>query len=150
MPKQIILKKDQIDEIIDSDTDNIIGSNDSPNSGSNLESFSGHQTTDQNAQMAHQNFRNDFVGRFGWGFYESEEKDDSKVIEETEEEGDKMIEEEVVAEDIVEKSDDKSMMSKQEKQELLDKKIQKVADMLAKLNKDEFNKLINLVEKLKK
>jgi len=144
MPKHITLKKHQIDEIID-DTDSIIGTDDSPTGGSNLETYSGHKTTDQNAQSSHQNYRNDFVGRFGWGFYEGEEKSDDKVIQEKEEEPDKIIDEAVV-EDIVDKSTDKSVMDKTEKQELLDKKLQSVADKLSKLKKDELNKLINLVE----
>ena len=76
--KKVITKK-YISEIID-DTNNLIGKSDVPSNGSNKESEASH-TTDYNAKVHGQNFKNDFLGRFGFYFYESE--GDNKNVEDT-------------------------------------------------------------------
>lgn len=65
------MKKSKIEEIIDNNG-NLIGSDDTPKNGSDLETRA-NNTTDYNAQVHGQNFKNDFLGRFGFYFYESEE-----------------------------------------------------------------------------
>lgn len=70
------MKKSKIEEIIDGDG-NLIGSDDSPRTGSDRETEA-NKTTDYNVTVSGQNFKNDFLGRFGFYFYESEE-DASKL-----------------------------------------------------------------------
>lgn len=71
------IKKKNLDivlkEFIDSEM-NIIGYNAEPTNGPDLASKAGTQTTDYNARIAHQNFKSDFLGRFGFWFYETEVK----------------------------------------------------------------------------
>lgn len=66
------MRKKDINEIIDGD-DNLIGNSGTPPTGSNKETEA-NGTTDQNAVMHGQNFKNDFLGRFGFWYYESEEE----------------------------------------------------------------------------
>jgi len=70
-------KKSEIEEVIDSNN-NLVGGSDEPTTGANKETEAG-GTTDKNARIAHQNYKNDFLGRFGFYFYESEE--DNKNVE---------------------------------------------------------------------
>ena len=62
------ITKEKIQEIIDGDG-NIIGVDDLPKTGGNKESEANH-TTDYNVAVHGQNFKNDFLGRFGFYFYE--------------------------------------------------------------------------------
>lgn len=64
------LTKGKIEEIIDGDG-NIMGSDDKPEVSPNIETQAS-KTTDYNAKVHGQNFKNDFLGRFGFYFYESE------------------------------------------------------------------------------
>lgn len=75
----MIITKKKIEEIIDSNGD-IIGVNDAPENGANLETNASN-TTDYNAQVHGQNFRNDFLGRFGFYFYEGEEENPNKIVD---------------------------------------------------------------------
>lgn len=70
------MKKKEILEVIDSDN-NLIGSKDTPETGGDIESMA-NRTTDYNASVHGQDFKSDFLGRFGFYFYESEE-DASKL-----------------------------------------------------------------------
>ena len=72
------MKKWEINEIIDGD-DNIMGDKTEPESSPNKETQA-NKTTDYNAKVHGQNFKNDFLGRFGFYFYESEE--DINVVKE--------------------------------------------------------------------
>lgn len=65
------IKKSKIEEIINGDGE-MIGSEDKPEVSSDLETQAD-KTTDYNAKVHGQNFKNDFLGRFGFYFYESEE-----------------------------------------------------------------------------
>lgn len=68
-------KKKEIQEIIDANGE-LIGSEDIPQSGSDLESAA-NNTTDYNAKVGHQPYRYDMLGRFGFTllpFFEGEEK----------------------------------------------------------------------------
>ena len=73
-----LLKKSDIQEIIDGN-DNIIGKFDQPDVSPDNETQA-NRTTDYNANVSHQNFKNDFLGRFGFYFYESE-GDNEKVLD---------------------------------------------------------------------
>ena len=75
-------KKQDIQEIIDDD-DNLIGTNDAPEVGNDKDTEASH-TTDYNAKVHSQNFKNDFLGRFGFYFYESEGQDKPEIVEELE------------------------------------------------------------------
>lgn len=70
-----VLQKKNINEIIDSN-DNLIGHDEEPENGNDLETRA-NRTTDFNARAHAQNFKNDFLGRFGFYFYESEDKGDN-------------------------------------------------------------------------
>lgn len=68
------LKKRQIQEIIDSN-DDLIGTDDTPKNGTDLESQA-NNTTDYNAKVGHQPYRYDMLGRFGFTllpFFEGKE-----------------------------------------------------------------------------
>ena len=73
------MKKQKIEELLDSDG-NLIGSDGYPETGANRET-NAKNTTDYNARIHGQNFKNDFLGRFGFYFYESE--GDNKNVEDT-------------------------------------------------------------------
>jgi len=196
-------KKHDIEEVIDSNN-NLVGTDDEPSTGANKETEAG-GTTDKNARIAHQNYKNDFLGRFGFYFYESEE--DNKNVEdnlarklyekylevlnhyhenpddlekdwklhqrvdfETQPEGSrehdyewasdilKMLEphmkkdinEANVVEDKLTTKKKSNDIVKKEKKDLTDKKLDKVADLLAQLPKNDLDKLMNLLEEKKK
>jgi hypothetical protein len=65
------MRKKDINEIIDGD-DNLIGTETTPPTGANKETMA-NNTTDYNAKVHGQNFKNDFLGRFGFFGFESEE-----------------------------------------------------------------------------
>ena len=70
------MKKEQIQEIIDSDGE-LIGVDDVPTNGADLESQA-NNTTDYNAKVGHQPYRYDMLGRFGFTllpFFEGVESD---------------------------------------------------------------------------
>ena len=71
------ISKKKIDEIIDSN-DNIIGDIQSPVNGKDLETRANH-TTDFNAKVNSQNFKNDFLGRFGFYFYEADDHEGENI-----------------------------------------------------------------------
>ena len=161
-------KKEDITEIIDGD-DNIIGRNATPEISPDLETRAS-RTTDANVKSHGQNFKNDFLGRFGFYFYESEGSDKPAVVEALEGiVGDKanavmeaikphleealeginfnMNESKVSEDQINSKKDDKSISKSDGKKDFTNKKIEDVADLLNKLPKAEIDKLINLLEK---
>jgi hypothetical protein len=209
------IKKQKIEELIDADG-NLIGSDAFPTTGSDRETDA-NNTTDYNARVHGQNFKNDFLGRFGFYFYEDEEREKPEVVEdlaklmydkfvdilkyynENPEELNKdyqlhahgafdtqpkekkdvdykwawkvmttikphlekvlddmqigegvMNESKVVEDRLVDKKKDKGITKKKEDTELKSKKIEKVAGLLNKLNKDDLNKLVNLLELKKK
>ena len=68
------MKKGQIEELLDSDG-NLIGNESLPQYHQNAETGA-KRTTDYNAKVGSQNFKNDFLGRFGFYFYESDQKNE--------------------------------------------------------------------------
>lgn len=160
------ITKDKIQEIIDGDG-NIIGSMDRPDVSPDNETQAS-KTTDYNAKVHGQNFKNDFLGRFGFYFYESEGSDKPAVVEALENvvgdkanavmetikpfleeafEGDGSINEAKVAEDKIQpKKEDKLISPDKKDKELVGGNVAKVADLLGKLPKAELDKLINLLE----
>jgi hypothetical protein len=78
-----VLRKKEISEIINSYGE-IIGSNDIPSSGADLESQA-NNTTDYNAKVHAQPFRYDMLGRFGFTmlpFFESDDESGSNIKDE--------------------------------------------------------------------
>lgn len=78
------LTKKKIDEIIDKDGD-LIGTEDTPTNGANLETQA-NNFTDYNVKVAHQPYRYDMLGRFGFTllpFFEGKEVDNENPIVET-------------------------------------------------------------------
>jgi len=168
---KLITKKD-IQEVID-DNNNLIGTDDLPSTGSNKETEAGH-TTDYNARVHGQNYKNDFLGRFGFYFYESEDKNNEypqvvkdiraivgpekahKVmqvikphLEKTiDEMSGNFVSESKVEEDKLLKDKNDNTFVKKEKKEIKDK-VEHVADLLSKLPKNDLDKLMNLLEKRK-
>ena len=161
-------KKVDIDEIIDGD-DNIIGSKNDPESGPDLETRAS-KTTDYNAKVHGQNFKNDFLGRFGFYFYEDDSGGMSPVMESIvsivgEEHVNAVMEaikphmektldeihfnlnEGTVDEDkITASKEDKSLTKKQSPKEFANKKIEDVAELLNKLPSSDIRKLKGLLE----
>jgi len=74
-----IIKK-LVNEIIDSN-DNLIGSDNIPSTGSDLES-AGIGTSDSNVFKGHQNYRNNYASILGFSVLEQEKNNDEKVIDE--------------------------------------------------------------------
>jgi len=160
------ISKGKIQEIIDSDG-NIMGSTDAPEVSPNLETQAS-KTTDYNAKVHGQNYKNDFLGRFGFYFYESEGSDKPPVVEALEDivgdkanavmetikpfleeafEGDGSMNESKVVEDkISPKKEDKLIPPDKKDKGLVGGNVDKVADLLGKLPKAELDKLINLLE----
>lgn len=73
------MKKGKIQEMLDSDN-NLIGSDDMPQNNPNQIKADG--TTDHNAAIGHQHYTNDFLGRFGFYFYESEDSEGGNLLTE--------------------------------------------------------------------
>ncbi len=164
------ITKDKIEEIIDSDG-NLIGSIDRPESSPDNETQAS-KTTDYNAKVHGQNFKSDFLGRFGFYFYESEGTEKPPVVEALEDivgdkanavmetikpfleeafEGDGSINEGKVVEDKIQpKKEDKLFPPEKTDNGLVGGNVSKVADLLGKLPKEELDKLINLLEKKRK
>jgi len=160
------ITKGKIEEIIDGDG-NIMGSVDAPEVSPNIETRAD-KTTDYNAKVHGQNFKNDFLGRFGFYFYESENSDKPPVVEALEDvvgdkanavmetikpfleeafEGDGSINEGKVAEDkISPKKEDKLIPPDKKDKGLVGGNVNKVADLLGRLPKAELDKLIDLLE----
>lgn len=65
------IKKGKIEELITTDGE-LIGFKDKPEISNNADTQA-NKTTDYNAKVSGQNFKNDFLGRFGFYFYESED-----------------------------------------------------------------------------
>lgn len=121
------MKKKQILEIID-DNFNIIN-NDEPQYSPNKESEA-NNTTDYNKPIHTQGFTNDFYGRFGFYFYES-----------------KFIKGNKLNEDVLTNKDNEVLIkTKNIDGEVLDK-LEKLSDLLSKLNKNEQEKIMSLFEK---
>ena len=163
------MKKQKIEELLDSDG-NLIGTDDYPETGANLEG-NANNTTDYNARVHGQNFKNDFLGRFGFYFYESEGQEKPEMVEELEyvvgetdtkkvlatikpfvEEaldtmGGYLSEAKVVEDKISDKKTDNTIVKKK-KTDMA--KVERVADLLAKLPKNDLDKLMNLLEAKRK
>ena len=167
------LTKGKIQEIIDGDG-NIMGSDDKPEMSPNIETQAS-KTTDYNAKVHGQNFKNDFLGRFGFYFYESEGNNKTPIIESIEsvvgeakalevmnamkphveemlETYDSTVNEAKVVEDKIQpKKEDKLLSPDKDDNELKSGgNVEKVADLLGKLPKAELDKLINLLESKRK
>lgn len=165
-----VITKAIIKEIIDSNN-NLIGTSDTPQNGPNKETQASH-TTDYNVKVHGQNFKNDFLGRFGFYFYESEGQDKPEIVEELEfvvgeakakevmgtikpfiEEAldsmTGMVSEANVVEDKLTKKKINYDFVKKDKKDIGDK-LKKVADLLDKLPKNDLDKLMNLLEIKKK
>ena len=162
------MKKQKIEELLDSDG-NLIGADDYPTTGADREGDA-NNTTDYNARVHGQNFKNDFLGRFGFYFYENEGAETPEVVKDltnelgSEEKAKKVMsiikphlekvfdlnptdglnEGNVVEDKLVDKKD-KGISKKKNDKEMVSK-IEKVAGLLNKLNKDDLNKLVNLLE----
>lgn len=166
-------KKKDILEIIDDDN-NIIGVEDAPEIDPNKPSEA-KKTSSNTARISGQNFSGDYLGRFGFYFYENNSIDKPDVIKELEESFgsdntikimniikphlEKFIEDidtnvvneaKVVEDKITKKDDDKSLKdNKNDNDNVVNSKdLKKVADLLKKLPKNHVNKLITLLEKL--
>ena len=166
------MKKQKIEELLDSDG-NLIGANGYPDNGPNRETDA-NNTTDYNARVHGQNFKNDFLGRFGFYFYEDDGQMTPEVVRDltkelgSEErawkvmsiikphiervldalsisEGEGLMTESKVAEDKLVDKKDKEFANNKVSNEI-GSKIQKVAGLLNKLNKDDLNKLVDLLE----
>lgn len=70
-------EKGKIHEIVDTEN-NLIGTKDKPEYTPDAKSMA-NRTTDHNARVHGQNFKNDFLGRFGFYFYESENGEKPKI-----------------------------------------------------------------------
>lgn len=119
------MKKKDIKEVIDSEN-NLIGAIDTPETGNNKETEAS-GTTDKNAQIHGQNFKNDFLGRFGFYFYESENKKKNKIEE-----------------DLVSKNTN-DLVKKSEKDVLRKEKLVNIADLLDKLSDTDVKDLIKIL-----
>jgi len=168
------ITKKKIQEIIDDDG-NIIGTDDLPQTGGNKESEASH-TTDYNVAVHGQNFKNDFLGRFGFYFYEAEQKEIPPVVLELMDElgseelawkvmnvikphleatldemqiGEGIVSESKVVEDkITKKKTDNTIVKKNKKD--MTQRMEKVADLLSKLPSNDLGKLMDLLEVKKK
>lgn len=172
-------KKDILKEFVDSNN-SLIGNN----TGYDLDKKSetnASQTTDKNIFTHAQNFSHDFLGRFGFSFYENdgdevnvdkikefikllktlkgemfsffkENKINSlkdgfdKYIKFVEGELSGVINESVVEDKVLDSKTEDKIKEERDGDELYDE-IKKVADVLSKLNKNDINKLITLLEK---
>lgn len=168
------ITKKKIQEIIDDDG-NIIGTDDLPQTGGEKESEASH-TTDYNVAVHGQNFKNDFLGRFGFYFYEAEQYDLPPVVMALMDElgseevawkimniikphlesvlddmqiGEGLVSESKVVEDkIADKKTDNTIVKKNKKG--MAQRVERVADLLAKLPANDLDKLMNLLEAKKK
>lgn len=80
----MVYTKKDINEIVDSDSE-LIGSSGVPQNGANMETKAG-GTTDKNVKTAHQPYRYDMLGRFGFTllpFFEGKEDDADETDEQT-------------------------------------------------------------------
>lgn len=172
-------KKDLLKEFIDKNN-NLIGSKTGYDFNKKSET-NANQTTDKNVFTNAQNFSHDFLGRFGFSFYENEGdkvnvdkikefikllktlkgemfsffkenkinslKDGfDKYIEFVEGELSGVINENVAEDKVLDSKSEEKIKSKKDEDEIFDE-IKNVADVLSKLNKNDINKLITLLEK---
>jgi hypothetical protein len=126
-------KKEILDEIID-DENNLIGNDDIPENGSEHEmrTSAGEKsaTTDTIQSQSHQNFKNDFLGRFGFYFYEG--KNQSKEL----------------VEKIMTKKDLELIANRSEEKSLRKEKIENIADLLNRMSDQDVELLVKvLIEK---
>ena len=123
------MKKDKILEIID-DENNIIGTEDAPENGKNLETQA-KRTTDYNMKIHGQEFGKDgFLWRFGFYFYEGKTTD-KKLVEDT-----------------LNNKFDNEFVTKSKEELIKKEKLTKVADLLNKLSDNDVEQLVNiLIEK---
>ena len=166
------ITKNKIQEIID-DNDNLIGSNSAPSVSPNKETEAS-KTTDYNAKVHGQNFKNDFLGRFGFYFYESEQHTQpdvvvdlmkklgseemawkimniikphiEKILDDIGSNSNSVNEAKVVEDQIQAKKEDKLIPPEKKDKGLVGGKVERVADLLSKLPKAELDKLVNLLE----
>ena len=164
------MKKQKIEELLDSDG-NLIGADDYPTTGADREGDA-NNTTDYNARVHGQNYKNDFLGRFGFYFYEDTSHEKPAVVRDLMVElgseemawkimkvikphleaildelsiGEGIMNEGNVVEDKLVDKKDKGISKKRDSDKMVSK-IEKVAGLLNKLNKDDLNKLVNLLE----
>jgi len=167
------ISKQDIMEIIDSNN-NLIGTSDLPASGSDKETEAS-KTTDYNAKVHGQNYKNDFLGRFGFFFYEADEKEQPAVVKDlmatlgSEELAweimnvikphiEKVLDEMPMGESVVTEAkvvEDKLADKREDNDFVKGKdntlaKMERVADLLAKLPKNDLDKLMTLLEAKKK
>jgi len=69
-----------IREFIDKEL-NLVGDNDEPTTGPNMDTKVGTSTTDKNVRIGHQNYGYDFLGRFGFSLWENDNKNNSLIQE---------------------------------------------------------------------
>ena len=166
------MKKQKIEELLDSDG-NLIGADDYPTTGADREGDA-NNTTDYNARVHGQNFKNDFLGRFGFYFYEDVSHEQPAVVRDLMVElgseemawkimkvikphleaildelpiGESVMNEGNVVEDkLVDKKDNDITKNKKDNGLNNADKIKKVAGLLNKLKKDDLNKLVDLLE----
>ena len=205
------LKKSQIQEIIDGNN-NLIGYKDTPSTGANKETEA-KGTTDDNMTMHSQRFGDNFLGRFGFYFYEGEEKLDDKkndlkkslkdkiarimydkytnilnyyiknpkkllddyklhkkhdydsqpeekrdidlewadkiikTIKPFFDEKQELTESEIIEDKINDKKEKKDIKTEKEKKDLVDKKMEKIAGLIQKMDTEHKDKIITLLEK---
>lgn len=176
------MKKKKISELVDKNNA-LIGDDDRNEYNASKETES-KKTTDYNAMVHGQNFGHDFLGRFGFYFYEGNNdevnvdkinefikllgvlKDDmysffktnkinslkngfDEYIKSVESELKGMINESEIVEDKIKQDKDrKGIVDKKDEDEFSDK-IKDIADVFSKMNKNDINKLITLLEKNK-
>lgn len=163
-------------EFID-DENNLIGNNDEPENGSNQITKVGHSTTDQNVSVSHQNFKNDFLGRFGFYYYENENLDESgraafikklaalginkelamKIVQAVFEHfmefksknEQSLTEEKEMVIDHLTKQKDQSMGVNNKNNDLVSDKVKNTADIIDKMSTKEKESLFKLIERTK-
>ena len=191
------IKKIQLFEIIDSNGE-LIGRNDVPSTGADLESGA-NGTTDMNVGKGQQPFRYDMLGRFGFTllpFFEGKEDQGQKEllkdlaqlmhdkridilkyyyknpqllkpdyrkeaagephfekafkepIDEVDSiNEDKIIEDNVAEDKLVDKRGEDEISQKAEDNDIKDKKLEKIAGLISKLDQKDKDKLTNLLER---
>lgn len=123
------MKKKQIDEIIDTNN-NIIGVNAVPDTGNNKETEAS-GTTDDNMAKHGQSFKSDFLGRFGFYFYESD---------------DSLANKNKLDEDLVNKKIKNGLVDKTNNDVLKKEKLNNIADLLNNLSDDNVMMLVSILK----
>jgi hypothetical protein len=176
------MKKKDINELVDGNNA-LIGNENRSDVNAYTETES-NRTTDYNVMVHGQNYGSDFLGRFGFYFYESDDdsvnvekieefikllkvlKDDmysffkanninslmvgfDKYIENVQSQLKGTITESKIAEDKIKKEKDRTGIVDEKDEDEFSDKIKGIADVFSKMNKNDINKLITLLEKNK-